>query len=69
MAQNKALQNRIEVPSLNEHIKSEVERMYKELTDDDLIEQNLRIFNRNKAKEDRMADTGAYEKPKNRLVY
>lgn len=69
MEKAKSVQNRIELPSITEHIKDEIDRMYKELTDDELIEENKRIFERNKRKEDKMADTGAYEKPKHRLVY
>lgn len=69
MEKAKSVQNRIELPSITEHIKDEIDRMYKELTDDELIEQNKKVFERNQRREDRMADTGAYEKPKHRLVY
>lgn len=69
MEQPQLAKNRIHLPSITEHMKEEVARMYKELTDDELIEENKRIFERNKRKEDKMADTGAYEKPKHRLVY
>ena len=69
MEKAKSVQNRIELPSITEHIKDEIDRMYKELTDDELIEQNKKVLERNQRREDRMADTGAYEKPKHRLVY
>lgn len=66
---DESVKNKIEAPKISDYGRSEIERMYKELTDDDLIEENKRIFERNQRKEDKMADTGAYEKPKYRLVY
>lgn len=38
--------------------KKELEKMYKELTDPEVIEKNKRETERNKRKEDKKADTG-----------
>lgn len=48
---------------------SEFLRMYKELTDDDVIADNKRRHERMKRIEDRKADTGAYEPKKNQIIY
>ena len=59
----------VRAPLISTYHKEEFLRMYKELTDDEVIEQNKRRADRIKRKEDRMIDTGAYERPRNRQIY
>lgn len=40
------------------YAKQEIERMYKELTDDDVIAENKRRFDRDKRLQDKISDTG-----------
>lgn len=49
--------------------RSEFLRMYRELTDDDVIAANKLRYDRQKRMEDRKADTGAYEPKKNQILY
>ena len=46
--------------------KEEFLRMYKEMHDDDFIAAHMRKMERIKRKEDKMMDTGLYERPRTR---
>ncbi len=59
----------IPAPKISQYHKDEFIRMHKELTDDEVIADNKRRFDRIKRIEDRKSDTGIYEKPKHKLVY
>ena len=59
----------VEKVKISSFHKSEFERMYRELTDDDVIAANKQRYDRIKRIEDRKADTGAYEPKKNQIIY
>lgn len=59
----------IQKPQASEFHKAELQRMYRELTDDDVIADNKRKYDKMKRIEDRKTDTGAYIPKKNQIIY